>query len=49
MVQKTITELGPKEAEFLSSVSTDGGQFTIERAVQFLGIKGDGKKETASA
>ena len=37
MVQKTITELGPKEAEFLSSVSTAGGQFTNERAAQFWG------------
>ncbi|MGD0337499.1 MAG: hypothetical protein ABSB78_01785 [Bacteroidota bacterium] len=39
MVQKTITELGPKEAEFLSSVSTAGGQFTNERAVQFWGSR----------
>ena len=34
-VQKTITELGRKEAEFLSHMSTAGGQFNIEQAVKF--------------
>jgi Predicted transcriptional regulator len=37
-VHKTITELGPREAEFLSKVaSTQNHQFNIEYALEFWG------------
>jgi predicted transcriptional regulator of viral defense system len=39
MVQKHITQLGPKEAAFLSLMSDKGGQFGNERAVQFWGSR----------
>ena len=45
MVQKNITQLGPKEAEFLSLMSTTGGQFTNERAARFWGSREMTKKK----
>jgi len=45
MVQKNITQLGPKEAEFLSLMSTSGGQFTNEHALQFWGSREMAKKK----
>jgi predicted transcriptional regulator of viral defense system len=39
MVQKTITQLGPREAEFLSLVSAEGPHFLSERAVGFWGTR----------
>lgn len=39
MVLKNITQLGPKEAAFLSLMSDKGGQFRNERAVQFWGSR----------
>jgi predicted transcriptional regulator of viral defense system len=34
-VKKNITQLGQKEAEFLSHVSSNGGQFAMEEAMEF--------------
>ena len=45
MVQKNITQLGPKEAEFLSIMSTAGGQFTNERATEFWGSREMARKK----
>ncbi|HYQ85869.1 MAG TPA: hypothetical protein VES59_01360 [Bacteroidota bacterium] len=38
-MHKTITQLGPKEAEFLSLMATSGGELTSERAAQFWGSR----------
>lgn len=45
MVQKNITQLGPKEAEFLSQVSAEGLHFLSERAVLFWGTKAMARKK----
>src|SRR2546422_10270042 len=45
MVQKNITQLGPKEAEFLSLMATSGGELTSERAAQFWGSREMARKK----
>lgn len=45
IVQKTITQLGPREAKFLSLVSAKGTQFASEQAVEFWGTRQMAKKK----
>jgi len=45
IVHKTITNLGPKEAEFLSIVSAQGAQFFGDQAVEFWGTREMARKK----